>query len=132
MPSHSCVWIYLSEREFSSKEEAQIKNLSREFADEWTAHGKLLKVSIEIFHHLFVVICVDEKTAPVSGCGIDELVRFIQKLEKEFSVSLTDRKNVAYRKGKKIFVCKLNELKNKESEIVFNNQIETKEAMEKN
>jgi len=134
MPAHSRVWIYQSDKEFSSSEAEQIKNKSNVFVAQWTSHDQLMKACIEIFHNHFIVVCVDEKTAPASGCGIDKSVKFIQQLEKDFSVSLMDRMNVAYKaptlKGE-IQICNISELKSKNASSVFNNLVQTKEELEK-
>ena len=132
MPLHSRVWIYQSNREFSTSEVRLIKNKSEEFVKQWTSHDQLMKTSIEIFHNHFIVVCVDENTAPASGCGIDKSVKFIQQLEKDFSLSLIDRMNVACRKDGKIFISSISELKNLNNAIVFNNLVQTKEELEKN
>lgn len=132
MPSHSRVWIYQSNREFTSSETELIKKKSEEFVAQWTSHDQLMKACIEIFHNLFVIVCVDEKTAPASGCGIDKSVKFIQQLEKDFSVSLLDRMNVAYRKDGKIYSSPISEIKTLGGITVFNNLVQTKEELEKN
>ena len=150
LPSHSRIWIYQSNREFTETEVKQIKALSEQFINEWTSHNQKMKASIELLHNLFIVIGVDEKTAPASGCGIDKSVKFIQSLEKEFNTTLLDRMNVAYKKNSdaptlkgeekgKIQICTLNELASllKEEKInsgalVFNNLVSTKEEFEKN
>lgn len=138
MPAHSRVWIYQSEREFSSAETERIKSKAEGFVEQWTSHNTLMHASIEVFHNLFVVVCVDERTAPASGCGIDKSVRFVQELEKELQISLLDRMVVAYRKDGKVLSCKLpgfgkliEEKKAGEATIVFNNLVSTKGEMEK-
>ena len=83
MPSHSRVWIYQSDREFSANELELLKKMSEEFVLQWTSHNQLMNACIEIFYDWFIVICVDEKTAPASGCGIDKSVHFIQQIEKD-------------------------------------------------
>ena len=149
MPAHSRVWIYQANRELTSSETNSIKRNAEAFVMQWTSHDQLMKASIEVFHNWFIVVCVDEKTAPVSGCGIDKSVKFIQQLEKDFSVSLMDRMNVAYRnpsptlpEGKgEIHTCHVSELKNlfsfplgegRDGAIVFNNLVQTKDELEKN
>ncbi len=147
MPPHSRIWIYQSEREFSAKETESIKAKANDFVAQWTSHDQLMKASMEVFHNLFIVVCVDEKTAPASGCGIDKSVKFIQSLEKEFHTSLLSRMNVAYRcvspfpkfqtleKVAAIQICSINELKNLsllENITVFNNLVSTKEEFDKN
>lgn len=143
LPPHSRIWIYQSAREFIPTEVEQIKALSERFIDEWTSHNQKMTAGIEIFHNLFIVIGVDEKTAPASGCGIDKSVKFIQFLEKEFATSLLDRMNIAYIKKAEtnptIFTCTISELKNRfpseesfREVFIFNNLIATKEEFEKN
>ena len=130
MPSYSRVWIYQGERPFTPAEVETINSKAGTFVSQWTSHDQLMKACIEVFHDLFIVICVDEKTAPASGCGIDKSVKFIQQLEKDLSVSLMDRMNVAYRKNGKILSCRLSELKNAGASSAFNNLIQTKEELE--
>ena len=138
MPSHSRIWIYQCDRELTSSETDSIKRKAEEFVSQWTSHDQLMKTCIEILHNLFLVVCVDEKTAPASGCGIDKSVHFIEQLEKDFKISLKDRMNVAYRVNGKILLSKLSELKTSlpngqaESGVsVFNNLVQTKEELEK-
>lgn len=139
MPSYSRVWIYQSNREFTSSEVELIKNKSKEFVEQWTSHDQLMKACIETFHNRFIVVYVDEKTAPASGCGIDKSVKFIQQLEQDFGISLMDRNIATYRINGKISSCILQELKNSLPEdegwggaSVFNNLVQTKEELEKN
>lgn len=132
MPPHSRIWVYQGAKEFLPKETESIKAKANEFVAQWTSHDQLMKASIEVFHNLFVVVCVDEKTAPASGCGIDKSVKFIQSLEKEFNTSLLNRMYVAYRKGGQILSSPISELKNTGNITVFNNLVATKEEFEKN
>ena len=101
MPPHSRVWIYQSGRELTSTEVSEIKLSADEFVDQWSSHGKLMDACVEVFHNLFVVVCVDEHSAPASGCGIDKSVRFIQDTEKKYGLSLLVRTNIAFRNGAK-------------------------------
>jgi len=148
MPLHSRVWIYQSIREFSENEITQLKSKAEGFISEWTSHGKTMSACIEIFHNRFIILCVDEKTASISGCGIDKSVKFIQQLENQFNISLLDRMNVAYRQKiqlddevsqRKIVSCSITEFKKNLSFYagnngitVFNNLVATKEEFEKN
>ncbi len=121
----------------------KIKSESEKFVTKWTSHDQLMKACLEIFYNRFIVVCVDEKTAPASGCGINKSVKFIESLEKEFSVSLLDRMNVAYRKNSEVAgqiqICNVKELQSlisqgkiSENPFVFNNLVNTKEEFEKN
>ena len=137
MPVHSRIWIYQANREFSAKELEEIKITSDLFIEQWTSHNNRMNACIEILYHRFIVIVADETTAPASGCGIDKSVHFIQQLEKEYSVSLFDRMQVAYKKENVIQSCSLQQFEQliaegniNENTIVFNNLITTKQEME--
>jgi len=150
MSLHSRVWIYQSIREFTENEIKQLKTKAERFISEWTSHGKTMSACIEIFHARFIIVCVDEKTTSASGCGIDKSVKFIQQLESDLggNTSLLDRMNVAYRQnallnGKveqgQIFSCPISELQHlialpegQKGITVFNNLVNTKEALEQN
>lgn len=137
MPPHSRTWIYQSGREFSKQETAEIKIRSTQFIDQWTSHGKTMNAAIELIYNRFIVVCVDEQTAPASGCGIDKSVHFIQQLEKDLSLTLLDRMNIAYKKDDKIISCSASEFETKiqngeinDDTIVFNNMVTTKKELE--
>ena len=68
-----------------------------------------------------------------TGCSIDSSVRFIQELEKQYSISLLDKMNVSYRHGEFIAYKPLIEFKKmiknrsiSKNTIVFNNLINNK------
>ena len=141
MPPHSRLWIYQADREFSKEDILEIKKLADDFIDQWTSHGKIMDACIELMYDRFVIVCVDERSAPASGCGIDKSVRFIQQLETDIKTSLLDRMNVAFHKENKIITCKLSEVKEKvaaifgtdwKSATFFNNLIQTKAELENN
>jgi hypothetical protein len=133
LPPHSRVWIYQSTRELLPDEVSKIKTLANDFINQWTSHGNNMDAAIEIFHNRFVIVAVDEQTAPASGCGIDKSVRFMQDVEKQFSLTLLDRMNVAYKAGDSIRICSLAEFEKlintkqiDENTIVFNNLVSAK------
>ncbi|HEV7230883.1 MAG TPA: ABC transporter ATPase [Bacteroidia bacterium] len=137
MPPHSRIWIYQSNRELTQAEEASILRQADGFMEEWTSHGSKMSAALEIRHHRFIIIALDEQTAPASGCGIDKSVRFIQNLEKEYGISLLNRMNVAWKDNERIQSATLTEFESllkkgllNGSVRVFNNLIETKELLE--
>ena len=127
----SKVWIYQSNRELSSTEVEQIKELGDEFTQSWAAHGAQLKAAIEIFHNRFIVLFADESETSASGCSIDSSVHFIKQLEKQFNIALFDRMLLAYKHEDEIKTVKMNEFEEKlqtgeisENTIVFNNLVQ--------
>lgn len=140
MPAHSRVWIYQSAREFTKDEIVHIKKLATDFIEQWTSHGRTMDACIELLHDRFVIVCVDENSAPASGCGIDKSVRFIQQLEMEIKTTLLDRMNIAFNKENEIITCKLSEVKERivaafgddwKNVTFFNNLIQTKSELDK-
>lgn len=139
LPPHSRLWIYQSVRELNAQEVAEIKTKALSFLDQWTSHGNNMDAAIEVLYNRFVIVAVDEQTAPASGCGIDKSVRFIQDVEKQFNVTLLDRMHVAYKVSDLIHSCSLSEFEKlintqqvDENTIVFNNLVSTLAELKSN
>jgi hypothetical protein len=137
MPGHSRIWIYQSNRELTPAEEEAVRRQADAFMEEWTSHGSKMSAALDIRHHRFVIIALDEQTAPASGCGIDKSVRFIQAVEKEYGIVLLNRMNVAWKDQERILSGTLSEFESllKKGLLpgtvqVFNNLIESKELLE--
>ena len=137
LPDTSRVWIYQSDREFSSEEKAVITKKAIDFIEQWTRHGDDLKGSFTIKYNMFLVLAVDEGFNAVSGCSIDASVRFMQQLENELKVDLMNKLNVSFKNGEDINIVKLSDFQQfaKEKKItphtvVFNNMVNTKEDFE--
>jgi hypothetical protein len=139
LPDHSRVWIYQAPRFFNNSEAALIKEKAKSFLQDWSSHNNQMDAALEVFHNLFVVIAVDEQTAPASGCGIDKSVRFIKSISDELHVDLLNRTGIAYRdKG----ILKLTDTAHfkdlftggliNESSRVFNNLVQTLGELRKN
>lgn len=107
MPEQARVWIYQSDRVLEQAEVERINKYAQLFIDDWTSHGHKMNATINVLYNLFIVIALDEQSAPASGCGIDKSVGFIRQLEREFSISLLDRMNIAYWDNEKIVTCRM-------------------------
>ena len=99
LPESSRVWIYQANRSFTEEEQAEIKAKLETFIEQWTAHGANLKASFEMRYKRFIILALDQKMNAATGCSIDESVRFIQQLEKDYDVDLLDKMNVSYKQG---------------------------------
>ena len=125
---NSKVWIYQSDREFTSSETAQLETSLQQFAQTWTAHNQQLKASAQVVFNRFIVLLVDESQAGASGCSIDKSVRFLKEVETAFNINLFDRFQTAYLEDGQIKSANREELEvllregkvNAET-IVFNN-----------
>ena len=139
LPNNSRVWIYQSDREFTTKEIAFIAAKAEDFINQWTRHGDDLKGSFTIKYNQFLVLAVDESFNNVSGCSIDSSVRFIKELENELKLDLMNKMNVTFKDNDNINVVKLfdfqkfaKEQKVTADTIVFNNMVNTKADFETN
>lgn len=137
LPENARIWIYQSNRSFSSAELSELEQKIKHYVEEWTAHGLGLTASFELRYNRFIIIGVNQDKHSVSGCSLDDKVRFIQQLEKEYQVDLLDRMNVSYRQGEFIAYKNLTDFKKMVKEkavsaktIVFNNLVNTKAEYE--
>lgn len=133
----SRIWIYQSNRKFTSVEEAQILTKLEAFTQQWKAHGNELMAKAEIRYGYFIILTVDESQANVTGCSIDSSVRLIKEIEQMLQVDLFNRFNIAYKldgevhvQNKEDFETLVN-IKNITPEtIVFNNMVQNLEELE--
>ncbi len=139
MPGDSRIWIYQSNRLLSADEEADISFRAEDFIESWTAHNKELKGSFDVLHHMFLVFMIDENHTNASGCSIDKSLHFIQKIEKEFSVSLLERMNIAVSDNNSIriltrkdFDAAIRKGEINDNTIVFDNLITQKDDLKNN
>lgn len=133
----SRVWIYQSNRKFTSNEEDEILNKLTAFTNQWKAHGNELLAKAEIRYGFFIILTVDESQAGVTGCSIDSSVRLIKEIEQEYHVDLFNRFNMAYKVNGEVVVNSkedfetLVNIKQVTSEtIVFNNMVQNLAELE--
>lgn len=127
----SRVWIYQSDRKFTSTEENEILNKLAAFTNQWKAHGNELLAKAEIRYGFFIILTVDESQASVTGCSIDSSVRLIKEIEQEYHVDLFNRFNIAYKvngevvvNSKEDFETLVNIKQVTPETIVFNNMVQ--------
>ncbi|WP_426328168.1 ABC transporter ATPase [Pedobacter sp. R-06] len=127
----SRVWIYQSDRKFTSTEESEILNKLAVFTNQWKAHGNELLAKAEIRYGFFIILTVDESQAGVTGCSIDSSVRLIKEIEQEYHVDLFNRFNIAYKvngevvvNSKEDFETLVNIKQVTPETIVFNNMVQ--------
>ncbi|MFC3559758.1 ABC transporter ATPase [Pedobacter jamesrossensis] len=133
----SRVWIYQSNRKFSSAEEIEILQKLEAFTSQWKAHGNELMAKAEIRYEFFIILSVDESQANVTGCSIDSSVRIIKDIEQSYHVDLFNRFNIAYKidgevhvQGKEDFETLVNIKQITPKTIVFNNMVQTLQELE--
>ena len=106
LPDTARIWVYGAGRSLSEGESETLRGDLLEFIDQWTAHGAMLKASVELVENRFAVVAVDEAAASASGCSIDVMVRRLVDLERRLGCSLLDGALVFYRtEGGAIEAC---------------------------
>ena len=133
MPAHARVWVYKTAQAFTPVQREAIIERGHAFTGSWAAHGAALDACVDVHLDHFVVIAVDEKQALASGCGIDKSVRFVQDIERELGLNLTDRLVVLYEKDSAVRTCRVPDVQDllKQGEmtadtIVFDDLVTTK------
>lgn len=133
LSENSRIWIYQSNRSLTQQEKESISKLIEDFLNNWKSHGVSLISGFEIKYNRFIVIAQDQNTQNATGCSIDSMVHFIQKLEKKYNISLLDKLNVSYKQGDYIAYKSLKDFKKmvkdgavSKNTIVFNNLVQTK------
>lgn len=126
----SKVWIYQSNRPFSTVEINTLTTKLSNFVETWTAHNQQLKAGFEIKYNRFIVLVVDETSTGASGCSIDKSVHLIKEIEQDFQVNLFDRFHIAWKTNNEItsvdkaeFEALLAQGIITENTIVFNNLV---------
>lgn len=130
LPLESKIWIFQSNRKFSDEEFSEIESDLKTFLENWEAHSVSLECSYLLKYNRFIIIAVNQEVQAATGCSIDNLVHFIQKLEQKYSVDLLDKMNVTFKNGEHIAHKSLIDFKKMAKEkavtgntIVFNNLV---------
>ncbi|WP_029033009.1 hypothetical protein [Salinimicrobium terrae] len=133
LPESSRVWIFQANRSFTEEEQTEIKEKLQAFIEQWTAHGANLQASYEMRYKRFIILALDQKMNAATGCSIDESVRFVQQLEKEYNVDLLDKMNVSFKQGEFVAYKTLTDFRKMAKDkavspktIVFNNLVNNK------
>ncbi len=128
----SKVWIYQSNRKFTTEEAAEIQQTLDTFTQQWKAHGHQLKAKGEILHQYFIVLTADQEASQSTGCSIDASVKMLKEIEFKFGLDLFNRFNMAYKTNDEVHVCGKEDFetlisikKINADTIVFNNMVQT-------
>ena len=125
------VWIYQSNRAFSSVEKKDIESQLINLCNNWNNHGKVLLSSFQI-HDWFICLFVDENKEIASGCSIDSSVAVIKAIAKKYNIDFFNRMNIAFLDGDLTKVLSLPEFKKllTPQTVVYNNLVSTKSEYE--
>lgn len=137
LPESTRVWIYQADRPFHEKDIPQIRNMVKQFAENWVSHNRALRAFGDVYHHRFVVLMVDESRAEASGCSIDASVAFLKHLQQQFGVDLFDRMRFSFQGDKGVETVSRDEFerlyregKIDDQTLVFDTLVDSKGAFE--
>ena len=97
LPDESRVWIFGADRPLTDAEADRVGSAVDEFLETWTAHGHPLTSGGEWRYGRFLLVAVDERSVPPSGCSIDAMVRALKALGEESGFDMVDNAPVWYR-----------------------------------
>lgn len=102
LPDDARAWVFAADRPLAAAEAEELMDAVDRFLDGWHAHGQPLTSGRDLRYARFLIVAVDERTAPPSGCSIDALVRSLGELERTLGLSLLDHAPVWFRDGEEI------------------------------
>jgi hypothetical protein len=97
LPDDARLWVFAASRPLGPDESRTLLDRVDGFLEGWNAHGHPLTGAREWREDRFLLIGVDEASAPPSGCSIDALHRILKEFEASRDVVLTDHADVLYR-----------------------------------
>tara|TARA_B100001287_G_C22633168_1_gene506215 strand:- start:54 stop:518 length:465 start_codon:yes stop_codon:yes gene_type:complete len=132
LPDYSRIWIYTSNREFTSEEADKITDIIDKFVRSWKAHQKSLTAAGTLLLNRCVVFAVNEDDEQITGCSIDGSVKLIKELEQEYKVDFFNRLNMLILSNGNTKMVSYHDLKDHKEDLVYNPNIQTlKEIREK-
>jgi hypothetical protein len=89
--------VFPATRTLSPAEEEALLAEVDEFLQGWEAHGRPLMAGREWLEGRFLMVAVDDRSVPPSGCSIDALVNRLEGLGRDHGLTLVDRSAVWFR-----------------------------------
>lgn len=120
MPDSARVWIYMADRKLDAEDREVVNKVIGAFTAEWAAHGVPLRASYRLAEDRFLVMAVDESHHSPSGCSIDSSVSALRQVRDATGVDFLDRKGVPFSSGDGIQIIRLDQLKQKYRDGVWN------------
>lgn len=91
------LWVYVADRTLSDAELETLDEFLERFLDQWSSHGRTVEGAFEIRDRRILLLAGHIADAEISGCGIDESVRTIDRIAEEMGFSWLPGLNVFYR-----------------------------------
>ena len=128
-----------SERKISDAEQTELLKDLANYTQTWRSHGDDLASMGRIVKDQFIVLIADTISTQIGGCSQDDMMRFIQSVEKKYNLSLLNRSLVALLVDDEVQLHNLNELSNKvkehvvsEKSLMFDNMVRSRADFQHN
>ncbi len=96
LPDDARVWVFPAARPLTEEEVESLLARVDAFLEAWAAHGTPLTGARAWRRGRFLMIGVDESTAPPSGCSIDSMVRILKEEGERLGTSFLDQSPIWY------------------------------------
>ena len=90
LPDESRLWVFGVERTLAEAEQESFLSAVDQFLETWVAHGVPLTCGRDFRRGRFLLVAVDEASAPPSGCSIDAMVAVLKNQERRLGVRVLD------------------------------------------
>lgn len=104
--------IFPASRSINHEEKLDIFMKIKDFLTSWKAHGNPLQFNVCIEYEQFIIIRVDENIEPASGCSLDTINNFMQKIEQKYQLGLFDRMKAIFLENNILKTLKLKDFRN--------------------
>lgn len=129
LPDDARIWIFTIQGEIDERTIIFLSNELKSFIHDWTSHQLTLKASAKISEGRFIILGLDQQQAGASGCSIDKLMRFIQKLELDTGLNLLLKNKIAIKGTKGIELIQFQDIKHLKMDGVLSNDIKYYDTM---
>ena len=104
--------IFPASRSINHEEIIDIFMKIKDFLTSWKTHGNPLQSDVCIEYEQFIIIRVDENIEPASGCSLDALNNFMQKIEQKYQLGFFDRMKAIFLENNILKTLKLKDFRN--------------------
>jgi hypothetical protein len=99
LPDDARLWVFGAGRRLTDPEAESVLSEVDDFLERWAAHGQPLTCARDWRHGRFLLVSVDERSVPPSGCSIDAMVRVLEGVQSTLGTSLVDHHRVWFWDG---------------------------------
>ena len=90
LPDESRLWVFAVERTLTDADQESFLSAVDLFLETWVAHGVPLTCGRDLRRGRFLLVAVDEASAPPSGCSIDAMVGVLKDQERRLGLRILD------------------------------------------